>query len=168
MGRYWRTTASMEKHIKTADTHSDHDSDTICNHPAITISSHLSFSENTQTYHCQTIQHVTSNCPTSCLRPDSQSRLNFHYLTRKPPGRPKNQPTLDVQQSAIKYYHSSTSVNKPVPACFVSRQCWSCRGREPEHSHTDRQPRPRSPGRIVSNAPALSGTAAGELQHCRR
>lgn len=33
------------------------------------------------------------------LPPSSQSRLNFHYLTRKLPGRPKNQPTLQTSNN---------------------------------------------------------------------
>lgn len=104
------------------------------------------------------------------LPPSSQSVKTKFPLPYQKTTRPSKKSTniADVQQSAIKYYHSSISVNKPVPACFVSRQCWSCTGREPERSHTDRRPRPHSPGRIVSNAPALSGTAAGERQHCRR
>lgn len=59
-----------------------------------------------------------------------------------------------------------TRINTPVPACFVSRWCRSCTGTEPERCRTDRRPRPRSPGRRASNAPAPSETATGELRHC--
>lgn len=60
----------------------------------------------------------------------------------------------------------ATHINRPVPACFVSRRSRSCTGTKPERSRTGRRPRPHSPAGTANNAPAPSGTAAGEPQHC--
>lgn len=80
---------------------------------------------------------------------------------------------LQKYQTVISLFECSVSATedgrrmiRPFPACFASRRCRSCTDTEPEQSRTGRRPRPRSPGGRGSDAPAPSGTAAGELQRC--